>query len=144
MDCYSSCSKEQVIDLTSSPVSKRTIIRPMTLTTRDSRLFWIFSLSPTTLRVHLLWWKRLYNLTPLDPPSSLRYLWIRIGQTCLETLRISLTNWSKNSTRTHSSLELNWSAGFEERILSSLWIILRRFFTLIVQRMWKFHHMMID
>ena len=40
------------------------------------------------------------------------------------------------------SPKLNWSVGSKEKILSSLQIILRRYFTSNVQQMQTFHHMM--
>ena len=91
-----------------------------TLITRDSRLFWTLNPSTTISRMPLRWWKGLWGLTHWDQLLSLKSLLTKIGLACLVALKILLKSWSKNSTPTHGSLELNWNVGFVEKTLSSL------------------------
>ena len=94
----SSRGKEQVIDLTSSPVSKRTrhspddFNRKIFKTLLDFQTFFsIFKNAPTVV-------ERNMRFETLGSTLSLRFLQIKIGQACSETLRILLMNWLRSFT----------------------------------------------
>ena len=136
MSRNSSRGKEPVIELTSSPVSKRTRHSSKVSNSETLRL------SRALFRTLPQWWSGLSSLTPLDPPLSLGFLQTKIRRIYLETLRIRLMNWLRSSTQMLDSLEQNYGVRFEEKSSSLLRTTLQRSFASLNPKMWIAPHMM--